>query len=138
MVEVLQTARHPLGVSEVAQRVGLHPNAVRFHLEALVRYGLAEQVNEERALTGRPRNLYSATAVGASAARRSYRLLTEILTSYVAAQVTQPRQAALTAGEAWGRFLTDRPAPFRRIDAAAAATRQLVDALDDIGFAPEQ
>jgi predicted ArsR family transcriptional regulator len=42
----------------------------------------------------------------------------------------------MRAGEAWGRFLTERPAPFQRVD-AAAATAQVVKALDDIGFAPE-
>jgi predicted ArsR family transcriptional regulator len=136
VVEVLQSTRSPLGVDEVAERVGLHPNTVRFHLDALVRQGLVEQVSEERDLPGRPRKLYSATADSTRGGRRSYRLLAEILTTYLAAQTPRPGQAALKAGEAWGRFLTERPAPFRRLN-AVAATRQLVDTLDEIGFAPE-
>ena len=68
--------------------------------------------------------------------RRSYRLLAEILTSYLGTQIKQPVDAALQAGEAWGRYLTERPAPFQRID-ATTANQQLVDTLEDIGFAPE-
>lgn len=136
VLAVLQKARAPLGVDDIAAHVGLHANTSRFHLDALVEQGLAERATEEREVPGRPRALYTATADSARTGRRSYRLLAEILTSYIATHTKQPAHAALEAGEAWGRFLTQRPAPFRRID-AAAATRQLVETLDDIGFAPE-
>lgn len=133
---VLQASEKALGVDEVAGQVWLHPNTVRFHLDALVEAGLVQRSSEERAQRGRPRTLYLATADSARAGRRSYRLLAEILTSYLASQTKQPAHAALKAGEAWGRFLAERPAPFRRVD-AAVATQQLVQTLDDIGFAPE-
>jgi predicted ArsR family transcriptional regulator len=133
---VLQAARAGLGVGEVAERVQLHPNTTRFHLDALVEAGLALRTSEERELPGRPRTLYTASPDSAGAGRRSYRLLAEILTSYLAGQTKQPAQAALKAGEAWGHFLAERPGPFRRVD-AATATKQLVNTLDDIGFAPE-
>jgi predicted ArsR family transcriptional regulator len=133
---VLQAARAPLGVDEIAGRVKLHPNTTRFHLDGLVEAGFAARTTEDRELPGRPRALYTATPDSAPAGRRSYRLLAEILTSYLANETKNPRQAALKAGEAWGRFLTEQPAPFRRVD-AAGATRQLVQTLDEIGFAPE-
>jgi predicted ArsR family transcriptional regulator len=133
---VLQAARTPLGVDEIAERVGLHPNTARFHLDGLVEAGLAARETEDRELPGRPRALYTASPDSAPAGRRSYRLLAEILTSYLAHETKNPQQAALKAGEAWGRFLTERPAPFRLVD-AAGATRQLVETLDEIGFAPE-
>jgi predicted ArsR family transcriptional regulator len=136
VLAALQAAPAPLGVGEVAERVRLHPNTTRFHLDALAEAGLARRTSEERDLPGRPRTLYAATPGSASAGRRSYRLLAEILTSYVASQTKQPAQAALKAGEAWGRYLTERPAPFQHID-AAGATRQLVATLDGIGFSPE-
>lgn len=136
MLAVLQGANAAVGVGEVAERVRLHPNTARFHLDGLVEAGLARRHGEDRELPGRPRSLYTASPDRADAGRRSYRLLAEILTSYLASQTKQPRQAALKAGNAWGHFLTDRPTPFQRID-VAAATRQLVEALDDIGFAPE-
>lgn len=136
VLAVLQQSEQPLTVTDIAEQVGLHPNTTRFHLDGLVEQGLAERDTEQREVPGRPRSLYRATADSTRAGRRSYRLLAEILAGYLATHSEDPRQAALGAGEAWGRFLTDRPVPFRRVD-AAAATEQLVDALDDIGFAPE-
>lgn len=133
---VLQDAGAPMGVGEVAARVGLHANTTRFHLDALVENGLAERATEEREQPGRPRVLYAARPGATRVGQRSYRLLAEILTSYIAAEVQQPARAALRAGQAWGRFLADRPRPFRRVD-AGAATEQLVDALAGIGFVSE-
>lgn len=136
VLEALQTAGTPLGVTELAAKVGLHPNTARFHLDHLVEQGLAQRNTEERETPGRPRALYTASRGGAPAGRRSYRLLAQILTSYLANVSRQPELAARRAGEEWGRYLAERPAPFRRVD-ATAATNQLVQTLDDIGFAPE-
>ena len=136
VLAVLQAAREPIGVNDIAGKVGLHANTTRFHLDALVEQRLVARTIEERDAPGRPRTLYAATADSNRTGRRSYRLLAEILTSYLATHTTRPEQAALEAGEAWGRFLTQRPVPFRRVG-AAAATGQLVDTLDDLGFDPE-
>ena len=136
VLTALHNARAPIGVVEVAEQVRLHPNTARFHLDGLVEQGLAARAVEDREVPGRPRALYAVTANSARTGRRSYRLLAEILTSYFATHTKQPRQAALKAGEAWGRFLTEQQPPFRRTD-ASAAVKLLVDALDDIGFAPE-
>lgn len=126
----------PLGVEDVAKQVGLHPNTSRFHLDALVGAGLAERTVEDRKQPGRPRALYTACPDSPPAGQHSYRLLAGILTSYVAAQETEPATAGLHAGQVWGRYLAERPEPVRRID-AAAATEQLVHTLEDLGFAPE-
>ena len=136
VLAVLQDAGAPLGVGEVAAIVGLHSNTARFHLDALAGSGLVERTLEERELPGRPRTLYAARAESARAGRRSYRLLAEILTSYIAGQTPHPAAAALQAGRVWGRYLAERLPPYRRID-AAQATRLLVGTLDDIGFSPE-
>lgn len=136
VLSVLQSAHGPVGVNEVADQIGLHPNTTRFHLDGLVEAGLAERASEEREAPGRPRTLYTASAGSVHAGRRSYRLLAEILTSYLASETKQPRQAALKAGEAWGHFLSERHVPFSQVD-VARATEQLVESLDEIGFAPE-
>ncbi len=136
VLAVLQDAGRPLGVGDVAKRVGLHVNTARFHLDALVEAGIADRASEEREHPGRPRTLYMARPDAARGGRRSYRLLAEILTSYVAAETPQPEQAAMRAGRAWGGYLANRPPPFRRVD-ADTATKQLVDRLDEIGFTSE-
>jgi predicted ArsR family transcriptional regulator len=136
VLAVLQDAGGPLGVDDVASRVGLHANTARFHLDGLVESGLVDRSTEEREQPGRPRVLYTAKPGTPRVGRRSYRLLAEILASYLAAGVPQPTQAAKRAGQAWGRFLADRLPPYRRVD-AAAATKRLTATLAEIGFEPE-
>ncbi|RNI23921.1 ArsR family transcriptional regulator [Flexivirga caeni] len=136
VLALLQAAAEPATVGQIADQLGLHPNTARFHLDGLVEQGLAHRETEQRELPGRPRALYTASADSPRSGQRSYRLLAEILTSYLATRTKQPGRAALEAGEAWGRFLTDRPAPFHHVD-ASAATRHLVGFLDEMGFAPE-
>jgi predicted ArsR family transcriptional regulator len=136
VLEVLQDTGAQLGVNDVATRLSLHPNTVRFHLDALLASGLVDSEAEQRDLPGRPRTLYSANANSASAGRRNYRLLAEILASSMAAQTSHPREVAINAGREWGRYLGEGPPPFKRVD-ANEATRRLVTAMEDIGFAPE-
>ncbi len=133
---VLQDSGTQLNVSDVAARLGLHTNTVRLHLEALVAAGLADSQAEKRDLRGRPRTLYTANPNSANAGRRSYRLLAQILASSMAAQTSKPREAAVKAGQEWGRFLGEGPPPFKRVD-ADEATGRLVGALDTLGFSPE-
>lgn len=136
VLSALQEAGEPRSVAELAARVGLHANTARFHLDALVAAGLVSRTTEDRERPGRPRALYTARPGVARAGRRSYRLLAEILTSFVAGETPRPAATAVRAGRAWGRYLADRPPPFRPFD-AEVATGQLVATLDEIGFAPE-
>lgn len=134
VLTALRRADSPSTVGAVAGRVGLHPNTTRFHLDALVESGLAERAAEKRERPGRPRVLYSARPDDPGV--RSYRLLAEILSGFLAATTPRPADAAAEAGRAWGRYLAERPPPYQRLGATAAEA-QLVRVLDDIGFAPE-
>jgi predicted ArsR family transcriptional regulator len=136
VLEVLQDSGMLLNVNDVAARVGLHANTVRLHLDALVGAGLADSEAEKRDLRGRPRKLYAANANSPNAGRRSYRFLAQILASSIAAQTSKPREAAVKAGQEWGRYLGEGPSPFKRVD-ADEATGRLVGALDTLGFFPE-
>lgn len=136
VLDVLRAAGRPMGVREVAERVGLHQNTARFHLDGLVDAGLAERRAEERSEPGRPRMVYAGTAMDVPSGQRSYRLLAEMLTGLVADTVTEPERAAEAAGEAWGRYLAERPAPSQRVD-AEEGMRRLLSVLADMGFAPD-
>lgn len=136
VLAALREAGDPLGVGAVAERVGLHANTARFHLDALVEAGLADRAAEEREQPGRPRLLYAARPEGARAGQRNYRFLAEILAGYVAATSARPAEAGLEAGRAWGRSLAERPPPMSRTE-PGPATGQLVAVLDDVGFAPQ-
>ncbi|WP_020660087.1 helix-turn-helix transcriptional regulator [Amycolatopsis benzoatilytica] len=136
VLAVLRETGRPAAVQEIATAVGLHPNTARFHLDGLVDAGLASRQSEDRTQPGRPRTVYAAVAEETAAGRRSYRLLAEMLTGLVAENVAEPGKAAEAAGEAWGRYLADRPAPTHRVD-AAEAMRRLSAVLHEAGFAPE-
>jgi predicted ArsR family transcriptional regulator len=135
-LEVLQDAGQPLGVHEIAELVGLHVNTARFHLDGLVDVGLATRSREARSEPGRPRSVYAAKPNGRQVGQRSYRLLSQILTSFLASAVAEPAEASVEAGRAWGRYLTDRPAPFQHV-AAEEALARLMRILTEIGFEPD-
>src|SRR6516165_6652039 len=132
---MLRAADGPLGVREVAQRMRLHPNTARFHLEALVEAGLAVRETEDRETPGRPRIGYQATADGPPG-RRRYRLLAEMLTPLIAGTVPDPAEAAEEAGREWGAYLTEQPLPYQRVTAAQAIAK-LTAIMEELGFAPQ-
>jgi predicted ArsR family transcriptional regulator len=137
VLELLRAADSPLGVKQVADQVGLHPNSARFHLDALVEAGLAARAPQARPSPGRPSMGYQAVTDGAVAAgHRHYRLLAEMLTSLVSGVLPEPGQIAAQAGREWGRYLTEQPAPYQRVSASEAIAR-LTGTLEEIGFAPE-
>ncbi len=136
VLEFLQRTDRPVGSAEVARSMGLHPNTARFHLDGLVAAGLAERTVEQREVPGRPRALYVSRSESPVTGPRSYRLLADILTSYLASHSAHPGSAAESAGEAWGRALAqEAPRAGRASD--AQDTRILTDALEEIGFVPE-
>jgi len=133
VLDMLRAADGRLGAREIAQGMGLHPNTARFHLEALVKAGLAVRETEDRETPGRPRIGYRAVADGP--ARRRYRLLAEMLTSLIAAAMPEPGKAAEEAGREWGAYLTEQPPPFQR-PTAAEAIAKLTAIVEELGFAP--
>lgn len=136
VLEVLRSAGTPLRVREVARRTGVHANTARFHLDALVEAGLATKEVLARAAPGRPSFGYAAADHTPPAGHRQYRLLAEMLSSLIEGLLPDPGQAAAEAGREWGRYLTERPAPYQRLTADEAVTR-LQAVLAEIGFAPE-
>lgn len=132
----VQHADGPLGVAEVAHRLGIHSNTARFHLEALVEDGVIERVSEPPGGgRGRPRISYRARPGRAKGGSRRYRLLAEMLLSHLAG-APRPGQAARQTGREWGTYLVTRPAPGQRTDAAQAGGR-LASMLEELDFAPE-
>ena len=136
VLDMLRAVGTPVGVREAADRMGLHPNTARFHLDALVDAGLAVRAPQARTAPGRPSTGYQAAEGGSAAGRRQYRLLAEMLTSLISGVLPRPGEAAAEAGRQWGRYLTDQPAPYERVD-ADQAVQGLAGTLEEIGFAPQ-
>ncbi|NIH83579.1 helix-turn-helix transcriptional regulator [Amycolatopsis granulosa] len=120
--QVLHAIREagPVGVAELARRLALHPNSVRFHLDQLVADELVERVPGAARGPGRPAAEYRVPPVTARGRDRRYEVLAEIL-------LTGGPDGPEAAGAAWGRRLPERP----------GTPAQVVRLLDGLGFAPE-
>lgn len=102
----LQDMGDQVTANDLGERLGVHVNTARFHLEALVEAGLAERAHETRASPGRPRVRYTAVGGVPRASERGYRLLAEILTTHLATQFAEPEAVAGAAGAAYGRAIS--------------------------------
>ncbi len=125
----------PLDSRELGRLIGLHPNTVRSHVDKLIEAGLVRNLTAPTSGPGRPRVLYEAVADGEAAQQSGYRLLAQILASYLATS-DRPQAIAESAGRAWGRYLTDKPSPFTGCS-ADEATQKVVQLFSELGFMPE-
>ncbi len=111
IVDELRGAADGLDVQELARRVGLHANTVRWHLGVLADAGMVSSRTVGRAGPGRPRVVYTiATEPPGEGAVEDHRLLSAILTG-MASQLADGPARAEEAGRAWGRYLVNRPSP---------------------------
>lgn len=136
IAEIIKASTHPLSVTELAERLSIHPNTVRFHLDALVADGHVERILSETAGPGRPPQMFRRRQGMDPNGPRSYRLLAEIALSALAAD-PDPAGKAVRTGRAWGGFLIEQPAPAVPLTEDGAVDR-LVNLLDGLGFAPAQ
>jgi predicted ArsR family transcriptional regulator len=127
----LGAARDGLDTNALADRLGLHPNTVRWHLGILGDAGLVRSAPERGHGRGRPSIVYRQTAAAAARGRDEYRLLATMLTG-LAADAPEAEARAYDTGRRWGRFLVERPAPNEPPEPDAVAT--VVSLLDEQGF----
>lgn len=137
IIALLRDAQEPLSVADVAERVGIHVNTARFHLESLVYASLATRQVEARIGPGRPRVVYASTLPDQEREQpRGFAQLAQILTAAVAETNPDASRWLYSVGLEWGRFLAPRSQPFAVVDEAETASR-LVALLDELGFASE-
>ncbi|HEY3869880.1 MAG TPA: helix-turn-helix domain-containing protein [Actinocrinis sp.] len=142
ILSILQASPTPLSVQEIAERMDVHPNTVRFHLDRLVEAGRAQRLLGEIAGPGRPPIVYRTSRTMDRSGPSNYRLMATMLTSYLATTSDNPAATAAELGRAWGPSLVADPAasasasaPRRRSRADAVA--RTVALLDELGFEPE-
>lgn len=136
LLTALREAGTPLGVGELAERLGIHANTVRFHLDTLVRTGQVERVQSAPAGPGRPPLAFRMSPGMNPMGPRNYQLLAGVLVEQLAAAPDAPDRA-VAAGRAWGRQLPT-PAPVRRGSRRPDGVEQLVGLLGELGFEPER
>jgi predicted ArsR family transcriptional regulator len=133
VLETLRTNGGPLGVRDLAERMSLHTNTVRKHLDLLVDNGFATRLRDGEVRRGRPRYVYAAVPESSPAETqlRNYKLLASVFAAFLH-DADDPQAAAEEAGRRFGA---------RSLDLAgagpSAALEHVVRMLDDIGFEPE-
>ncbi|KUH82454.1 MULTISPECIES: helix-turn-helix domain-containing protein [unclassified Mycobacterium] len=136
VLAALRDAGAPLSVVEVAQRLSIHPNTARFHLEALVNRGRVEAIKPSRTKPGRPPRMFRAATGMDPDGPRDYRMLAAVLADAFARQ-RDPQGRAVAAGRAWAKNTAvahdahDVPEPDQALE-------RLTGLLADLGFAPER
>jgi len=135
LVGELRRSPDGLDVHELAGRLRLHPNTVRWHLGVLEHDGAVTSEPGAHEGRGRPRMIYRLRPGTAAGTRDEYRLLATILSGTLASTPAGVG-AAEDAGRSWGRYLVERPSPAaRRSD--ERATAQVAEMLAEQGFEPE-
>ena len=121
----------PLSASDLAERLSLHPNTVRPHLDRMREAGLVEVEPIHRGTVGRPQLRYSLApgAPGLGLDPPAHTLLAGLLAA-LAEQIGADRLDAANLGRRWGTEATGRRQSGRGCLAA------LVSELDRLGFDP--
>jgi predicted ArsR family transcriptional regulator len=128
---VLSELRRPAGTEELAERLALHPNGVRAHLERLRQAGLVAR-EPTRQARGRPRDMWSIApdAPPGGQPPSAYADLGRWLARVIAARKTSERTV-----EATGREIGHDLAPE---GGASSAEERMHAALVSLGFQPKR
>jgi predicted ArsR family transcriptional regulator len=131
MYQELASSTAPLTATELSDRLGLHANTVRLHLERLREAGLVDVEPVRRGTVGRPQHVYSLApgAPGLGFDPPSYTLLAGLLAA-LAERVGADADDATAAGEAWGTEAGRRTR-------SKSCVKALASEMDRLGFDPE-
>src|SRR5215831_20285316 len=104
MYQELASSTHALTAGELSDRLGLHANTVRLHLERLREAGLVDVEPVHRGTVGRPQHVYSLApgAPGLGFDPPAHVLLAGLLAALAETAGADPT-AARTTGRTWGR-----------------------------------
>ncbi len=136
IVTILRASAVPLSIVSLADEIGVHPNTVRFHLDALVGAGRVERLLGDSSGPGRPPILYRMSRAMDRGGPSNYRLLAAMLTGYLAASTRNPQKTATELGRMWGPALVGEGRARGNSTKTEALTRT-VGLLADLGFEPE-
>jgi predicted ArsR family transcriptional regulator len=130
LFRVLAELRRPAGTEELADRLGLHPNGVRVHLERLRAAGLVARERTRQA-RGRPRDMWmvAADAQPGGDPPTAYAELGRWLARAIA-----PGRTSLRSVEATGREIGRELAP----EGDCAAEEKMHAVLVSLGFQPRR
>jgi predicted ArsR family transcriptional regulator len=130
MYHELATSTQPLTATELADRLELHANTVRLHLERMREAGLVDVEPVRRGTVGRPQHVYTLAsgAPGVAFDPPSHALLAGLLAA-LAERVGAGSEDAEAIGESWG-------AEAGRRTRARSCVKALSNELGRLGFDP--
>ena len=132
VLEALRALDRPAAAAEVAAVLRLHPNTARGHLELLVHLGQVTRATEERDRRGRPRVLYTASAM-TPATVEAFRTLATVLALELAAVAKGDPDGAATASREWAQSLV-KAGRLRPEDDREASVREVGSLFAELGF----
>jgi predicted ArsR family transcriptional regulator len=132
MYQELASSTAALTATELAERLGLHANTVRLHLERLREAGLVEVEPVHRGTVGRPQHVYSLApgAPGLGIDPPSYTMLAGLL-AMLAERVGADADDATEAGRAWGVEAGKRTH-------SKSCVKAVFGEMDRLGFDPDR
>jgi predicted ArsR family transcriptional regulator len=132
LFSLLSELRGPVGTEVLAEKLEMHPNGVRLHLERLLEAGLVER-RQERIARGRPRDVWtvSAEAQPGGDPPTGYAELARWLVRSLAAGGARTEDME-AAGRRIGQGLASEPS------AGGRDEQWLFDSLTALGFQPER
>jgi predicted ArsR family transcriptional regulator len=130
MYQELASSTHPLSATELADRLGIHANTVRLHLERLREAGLVDVEAVHRGTVGRPQHVYALASDAPSLGfdPPSYTLLAGLLAA-LAERVGADGEEATAIGRKWGGEAGRRTR-------SRSCTKALTAELERLGFDP--
>lgn len=114
-----------MSTEALAEQLALHPNTVRFHLDALLNAGLVRRLVEHRGVQGRPRVLFTAAPTVPPVTDLPYRSLVRAVLGYLRDTDTLDDPVSERIGESWGRSLAESGAEPPGTDALVAVVNAL-------------
>ncbi|MCU7730320.1 helix-turn-helix domain-containing protein [Actinoplanes sp. KI2] len=137
VLRLLRIADRPMAIAEIAQRLGIHVNTARFHLETLVSNGQVERTTADSGSPGRPPQLFQAVRRMDPMGTRHFRVLAEVLAGAIDTDA-DPGDRILRAGQQWGLRQASTAAGPGKASGPAEPVDRLMRLLDELGFAPER
>jgi predicted ArsR family transcriptional regulator len=132
LFSLLSERRGPVGTEVLAEKLKMHPNGVRLHLERLLEAGLVER-RQERIARGRPRDVWtvSAEAQPGGDPPTGYAELARWLVGSLVASGARTEDMEAAGGRIGQGLAGERPAGDKD-------EQWLFDSLTALGFQPER
>ena len=105
VLELIESAHHPMTAAEVASALGLHHNTVREHLDALIEAGFVEVSTNPTGRRGRPALHYASTAPDPAEVLDSYLTLLDAISETLGTS-PQAQKLALDIGRRWAQLMS--------------------------------